>query len=127
MFGKLQGFFLQTSLGDEPLYEHAFNVQAALHCATNMKLILGHFCLPGRAEQPFIILFTICSEAPLPPCSLPMPPPCTKHTTHRTRGCSSLMKEKITHRQPGSHTIRCLPYIVPFLPPNTSQDVTDIM
>lgn len=110
MFGKLQGFFLQTSLGDEPLYEHAFNVQAALHCATNMKLILGHFCLPGRAEQPFIILFTICSEAPLPPCSLPMPPPL--HKTHHSQNPRLLISNE---REDNTQTAGITHYKMPAL------------
>lgn len=90
------------------------SVQPVLHCATNIKLIISHFCLLGNTTVLFIILFTTSSEAtPLIPSAHPLHPhthACTHTHTHThtpanpTRGCSSLMKEKITHRQSGSHT-----------------------
>lgn len=81
------------------------NVQPVLLCATNIKLIISHFCLLGNTGALFIILFTISSEAT--PSRTHCPPPASTHThtpANPTRGCSSLMKEKITHRQSGSHT-----------------------
>lgn len=88
------------------------NVQPVLHCATNITLIISHFCLLGNTGALFIILFTISSETtpshthcpPLASTHTPCPPSPLPITTNPTPGCSSLMKEKITHRQSGSHT-----------------------